>query len=40
MNTGRKLRIFPCHASQDKPVVRKLYKRLLAEGWIAPRPDR
>jgi formylglycine-generating enzyme required for sulfatase activity len=34
--TDRKLRIFLCHASQDKPVVRELYQRLLAEGWIDP----
>lgn len=32
----RKLRVFLCHASQDKPVVRELYQRLNAEGWIAP----
>lgn len=35
-NTDRKLRVFLCHASQDKPVVRELYQRLLAEGWIEP----
>ena len=34
--TNRKLRVFLCHASQDKPVVRELYKKLLAEGWINP----
>lgn len=34
--TDRKLRVFLCHASQDKPVVRELYNRLLAEGWIDP----
>ena len=32
----RKLRIFLCHASQDKPAVRELYKRLAAEPWIEP----
>lgn len=32
----RKLRVFLCHASQDKPAVRELYKRLAAEPWIAP----
>ena len=32
--TDHKLRVFLCHASQDKPVVRDLYQRLLAEGWI------
>ncbi|HET9587394.1 MAG TPA: toll/interleukin-1 receptor domain-containing protein [Anaerolineales bacterium] len=31
-----KLRVFLCHASQDKPVVRELYQRLLSEGWIDP----
>lgn len=34
--TDRKLRVFLCHASQDKPILRELYKRLLAEGWIDP----
>jgi len=34
--TDRKLRVFLCHASQDKPIVRELYQRLLAEGWIDP----
>jgi formylglycine-generating enzyme required for sulfatase activity len=32
----RKLRVFLCHASQDKPAVRELYKRLAAEAWIEP----
>lgn len=32
----RKLHVFLCHASQDKPIVRELYQRLLAEGWIDP----
>ena len=32
----RKLRVFLCHASQDKPIVRGLYQRLGAEGWIDP----
>ena len=37
MNTpNRKLRVFLCHASQDKPIVRELYQRLNAEGWIDP----
>jgi len=35
----RKLHVFLCHASQDKPVVRELYQRLLAERWIDPRLD-
>ena len=34
--TDRKLRVFLCHASQDKLIVRELYQRLLAEGWIDP----
>jgi formylglycine-generating enzyme required for sulfatase activity len=32
----RKLRVFLCHASQDKPAVRGLYQRLAAEPWIEP----
>jgi hypothetical protein len=36
MPESRKLRVFLCHASQDKPIVRELYQRLLAEGWIDP----
>jgi hypothetical protein len=36
MTESRKLRVFLCHASQDKPIVRELYQRLLAEGWIDP----
>jgi len=32
----RQLRVFLCHASQDKPAVRELYKRLKAEAWIDP----
>lgn len=31
-----KLSVFLCHASQDKPAVRELYQRLLAENWIEP----
>lgn len=34
--SDRSLRVFLCHASQDKLVVRELYERLLAEGWIDP----
>lgn len=33
---ARKLRVFLCHASEDKPLVRKLYKRLVAESWLDP----
>jgi S-DNA-T family DNA segregation ATPase FtsK/SpoIIIE len=36
MTVNRLLRVFLCHASQDKPVVRELRKRLEAEGWIDP----
>src|SRR5512133_1684896 len=32
----RKLRVFLCHASQDKPTVRELYEKLAAEAWIDP----
>jgi hypothetical protein len=32
----RPLRVFLSHSSYDKPVVRELYQRLLAEGWIDP----
>jgi hypothetical protein len=32
----KKLRVFLCHASQDKPIVRELFQRLFAEGWIDP----
>src|SRR5687767_14941176 len=35
-STIRKLRVFLCHASQDKPVVRELRQRLADEGWIDP----
>ena len=36
LSPDRKLRVFLCHASQDKPIVRELYQRLSAEGWINP----
>ena len=36
LSTDRKLRVFLCHSSQDKPIVRQLYQRLNAEGWIDP----
>jgi hypothetical protein len=32
--TKRPLKVFLCHASQDKLVVRELAQRLFAEGWI------
>ena len=36
MPVSRKLRVFLCHASQDKSGVRELYNHFLAEGWIDP----
>ena len=36
MTESRPLKVFLCHASADKPVVRKLSHRLAAEGWIDP----
>ena len=36
LNSDRKLRIFLCHASQDKPIVRELSQRLAEESWIDP----
>ncbi|MCL4275603.1 MAG: SUMF1/EgtB/PvdO family nonheme iron enzyme [Anaerolineales bacterium] len=33
---SRSLRVFLCHASQDKPAVRELYGRLKNEDWIDP----
>ena len=32
----RPIKVFLCHASQDKPVVRELSQRLFSEGWIDP----
>lgn len=32
----RKLKVFLCHASNDKPIVRELYQKLRAETWIEP----
>ena len=34
--TNRPLRVFLCHSSHDKPVVRGLYQKLHAEPWIQP----
>jgi len=34
--TDNKLHVFLCHASQDKPIVRELYRQLYSEGWIDP----
>ena len=36
MTATHPLRVFLCHASEDKPAVRVLYKSLKAESWIAP----
>ena len=30
----RKLKVFLCHAKEDKPTVRELYKQLTSEGWL------
>jgi formylglycine-generating enzyme required for sulfatase activity len=40
MPTDRRLNVFICHASQDKPTVRALYDALKAEGWIDPWLDK
>jgi len=32
----RKLKVFLCHSSNDKPAVRELYQKLSAEAWIDP----
>ena len=31
---ARPLRVFLCHSSSDKPIVRELYQKLSAEGWM------
>jgi anti-sigma B factor antagonist len=36
VENNRKLKVFLCHASDDKPAVRELYQRLSAEDWIDP----
>jgi len=35
-SVDRKLRVFLCHSSADRPIVRELYQKLLAESWIDP----
>lgn len=35
-DTTSPLKVFLCHASQDKPSVRELAQRLYSEGWIDP----
>ena len=34
MSDTMKLRVFLCHASDDKLMVRELYKKLVLERWI------
>ena len=34
--SNRPLRVFLCHSSRDKPLVRELYQKLCAEDWIKP----
>lgn len=36
MGEKRQLRVFLCHSSADKPLVRDLYKLLAKESWIDP----
>ena len=36
---SRKLRVFLCHATEDRPATRELYKKLAAESWIQPWMD-
>ncbi|HNE03002.1 MAG TPA: toll/interleukin-1 receptor domain-containing protein [Anaerolineales bacterium] len=36
----RKLRVFLCHAQEDKKVAQDLYKQLAAEPWIDPWIDK
>jgi hypothetical protein len=31
---NRNLNVFLCHAKEDKPTVRELYRQLTAEGWM------
>ena len=33
---NRKLKVFLCHASEDKPAVRELYQLLISQNWIDP----
>jgi hypothetical protein len=30
----RPLKVFLCHAKEDKPIVRDLYRQLTSEGWM------
>lgn len=36
----RPIKVFLCHSSQDKPIVKELYNRLLSEGWVDPWLDK
>ena len=36
MPEPRPLRVFLCHALQDKPAVRNLYSQLKSQSWIDP----
>jgi len=36
MPETRPLRVFLCHASQDKPAVRKLFSQLKSQTWVDP----
>lgn len=40
LNEHRPLKVFLCHASQDKPAVRELYGALKRETWIDPWLDK
>jgi len=33
-SVDNRLRLFLCHAKEDKPIVRELYRQLTAEGWL------
>jgi formylglycine-generating enzyme required for sulfatase activity len=39
-NDQKKLQVFLCHASADKPAVRQLYKRLVGLNWVKPWLDK
>ncbi|MBI5296549.1 MAG: SUMF1/EgtB/PvdO family nonheme iron enzyme [Chloroflexi bacterium] len=36
---SRKLRVFLCHATEDRPAASELYQKLAAEPWIQPWMD-
>ena len=33
---AKRLRVYLCHANEDKPTIREIYKRLRGEAWILP----